>query len=303
MNHSRALPAALVIALFLSSGVALAQPSKKPAKDNKAKKGGFLRLTRDADDSPVALEVAIVRFRPADAKKKGVTIDLIGAVHVGEGAYYSRLNREFARYDSVLYELVAPEGTRIPKGGGTGSRHPVSLIQGGMKNMLELEFQLEKIDYTKKNLRHADMSPKQFAESMKNRGESMFGTFLRMMGYAMAQQNKGGGTSDMQLLAALFNKDRAMALKRVMAEQFEDMEGSLNVLDGPDGSTIVSERNKVALGVLKERIEAGDKKIAIFYGAAHMPDFQKRLLADFGVVRGKTRWLVAWNLKPAKEKP
>ena len=51
-----------------------------------------------------------------------------------------------------------------------------------MTRLLELEFQLRGIDYTADNLVHADMSPEQFAESMRRRGESMFQLFFRMLG-------------------------------------------------------------------------------------------------------------------------
>jgi hypothetical protein len=191
--------------------------------------------------------------------------------------------------------LVAPKGTRVPKG-GTESRHPVSMLQHFMGDVLELTFQLDEVDYRRKNMVHADMSPEQFAKSMQDRGESMFGMFLRMMGYATAQQNKNA-TTDAQLLMALFDKNRALALKRVMAEQFQDMEGSLLAINGPEGSTIISERNKVALDELRKQIKDGKKKLAVFYGAGHMPDFQKRLVDDFGLKRENTRWLVAWDLK------
>jgi hypothetical protein len=264
-------------------------------------KSGFLRLTKDEKQRPVALEAAIVRFAAKD-RRGGATVDLVAAVHVAEKSYYEQINREFEKYDVVLYELVAPEGTKIPKGGRKGSSNPVSMLQTGMKNLLELDFQLDDVDYTRKNLVHADMSPEQFSKSMKDRGESFWDLFARMMGYAIAKQSQNpGGTSDAQLLMALFDKDRALALKRIMAEQFEDLEGSMAALEGPKGSTIITQRNKAALEVLQKQIAAGKKKIAIFYGAGHMPDFQKRLRDEFGLTPVSTRWLVAWDLKDKKK--
>jgi len=276
-----------------------AQPADSPPQEKK-QADKFLRLLRDSDKVPIALQAAIVRCAPSDRGTKGPTIDLVAAVHVAEKSYYDLLNREFRKYDAVLYELVAPEGTKIPKGGRSGGS-PVSIIQQGMKNVLELEFQLEQIDYTRENMVHADMSPDQFADSMRNRGESFFTMFLRMMGYAIAQENRSGGKStDMQLLMAFFDKNRAMALKRVMAAQFEDMEGMLLAIDGPKGSTMIGERNKVALRTLRKQLTTGGQKFAIFYGAGHMPDLQKRLRKDFGLVPISVRWVIAWNLKSAQ---
>jgi len=220
---------------------------------------------------------------------------LIGAVHVGEKAYYKDLNKRFADYEVVLYELVAPEGTRVPKGGERkGVPHPVAGMQLGMKQMLELEFQLEQIDYQKENLVHADMSPEEFEKSMKDKGESFAQMFLRMMGQGMAQQKEGSG--DLDLLFALFAKDRARKLKVGMAKQFEDMEGQMAVFEGEEGSTIITERNRRALEVLSKQLKEGKKHIAIFYGAGHLSDMEKRLVKDFGCKRGEEEWLTAWKL-------
>ena len=206
----------------------------------------------------------------------------------------------------VLYELVAPSGTRIPKGAKPGS-HPVAMLQNGLKDMLKLEHQLEHIDYTKDNLKHADMSPDELAKSMTDRNESFMTMFVRMMGHAMAQQSaqKGKQTSEMDLLSAFFDPDRAGTMKRLMAEQFENLDGLMGALDGPDGSSLITERNKVPLKMLAEQIAAGKKKIAIFYGAGHMNDIEKHLVADLHLRRSGEEWLTAWNLEkaPAKAKP
>ncbi len=182
------------------------------------------------------------------------------------------------------------------------------MLQVGLTQVLDLTFQLDAIDYAKPNMVHADMSPQQFAESMQKRGESFWTILLRMMAHAMTQQDSSS-MSEAQLLAALLNRNRAVALKRIMAEQFRDMEGSINAIEGPNGSALITDRNKVALAELRKAIGAGKKKIAIFYGAAHMPDFQKRLQGDFELTPIETRWLTAWSLKdpkplpPAKPKP
>ena len=114
-------------------------------------------------------------FRYTSASRPGVAVDLIGAVHVGDKAYYDKLNELFEKYEVVLYELVAPEGTRIPKGGRkAGSGHPIGMMQEGMSSILELRHQLDCVDYTKDNLIHADMTPDEFSKTMDERGESFF---------------------------------------------------------------------------------------------------------------------------------
>jgi hypothetical protein len=262
--------------------------------------GKFLRVIRTDKGIVTGMETSIARYVPSDEKKKGPVVDLISAVHVGEKAYYKALDKAFEDYDVVLYELVAPEGTRVPKGGGE-RRGVVSGIQGGMKDILALEFQLEQVDYTKKNLVHADMSPDQFATAMKDRGESMASMLFKMMGASMAMQSemqaKGQGGAEMEMLLALFDPtNRALKLKRAMAVQFENMDNLSVMFGGKDGSTIIEGRNAAALEVLKKQIADGKQKIGIFYGGGHMPDLQKRLVKDFGMKFEKEDWLEAWSM-------
>ena len=292
----------LSVLLFVRLSHAEELPAPKPKNgvtDATVKPANrFVRLVRNSEDQPTAMETAVVSFTHKD-KKDGVVIDLIGAVHVGEKAYYEDLNKAFAGYDAVLYELVAPSGTRIAKGQKTSNRHVAGAMQNGMKGVLELEHQLEMIDYTLENMVHADMSPDDFSKSMADRGESFMGMMFKFMGQGMAQQSRlqaKGQSFEWDMLGALFADDRALVLKRLMAEQFEDLETSMAAFNGKDGSTIITERNKVALKKLSEELQAGKKHIAIFYGAGHLPDMEERLIADFGLQRTGERWLTAWDL-------
>src|SRR5687768_10000481 len=60
------------------------EPATTPAKEA-AGENPFLRVLRGADKQPLALETSIVRYRPANAQGGAgeVTVDLIGAIHVG----------------------------------------------------------------------------------------------------------------------------------------------------------------------------------------------------------------------------
>ena len=94
--------------------------SKEPAAAGS--KTTFLRLRRQRS---ARFDGNRDRARnPQSPEKQDVTIDLIGAVHIGEKAYYDKLNEEFEQYEALLSESVAPEGICAPKGGGTGSGHP-----------------------------------------------------------------------------------------------------------------------------------------------------------------------------------
>ncbi len=297
MRDRRYLLAFLGLCVALVARPAVADEA--PKEEKKAKEV-FLRVVRDDKKEPIALQTSIVRYVPAGKQFHGTTVDLIGAVHIGDKKYYEELNKAFEDYDAMLYELVAPEGTKIPKGGARGGANPVSGMQRGMQSMLDLEFQLDRIDYTKENFVHADMSPEEFSQSMKDKNESMLGIMFRMMGQGAKVQSQGN-SGDAEMLFALFASDRETRLKRAMAVQFENLEGQMSVLEGDKGSTIISERNKKALQVLRRELDGGKKKIAIFYGAGHLADMHERLLAEFELKKDTERWLTAWEIEPSKK--
>jgi hypothetical protein len=264
----------------------------------------WVRVQYDDKGKVRSMQTAIVRYAYAPSKdgkkQKPVEVDLIGAVHIGDIAYYRKLNDQFKQYDALLYELVAPEGTVVKQGRGTSNAHPVGAMQNAIKSLLELDHQLEYVDYTRPNFVHADMSPDEFAQSMKDRNESFLQMYFRLMGQAMAQQSelaeKGGGTSDFELISALFAKDRPRRLKTVLAKQLSEMESLMVSFGGEQGSVIISERNKKALGVLKKELAEDKKRVGIFYGAGHLNDMNDRLLKDFNLEPVSITWLTAWNL-------
>lgn len=275
----------------------------------------WVRLAKDDKGKPQALEVAVVRYVPARMTKQLAEVpagqlpnarqyvDLVGAVHVGDKAYYERLNRMFRQYQALLYELVAPPGTRVERGRGTSNWHPVGAVQNSISSMFELEHQLEQVDYTRPNFVHADMSPDEFGKSMTDREESFAQMYARMMGQAIAQQTEQasqGVSTDLEIFTAMFSEDRPRKLKIAVAKQFESMESVLSGMSGPEGSTLITERNKRALDVLKKQLKMGKRKIGVFYGAGHLNDMHERLVKDFGMQPVGIAWVEAWDLREKK---
>jgi hypothetical protein len=98
-------------------------------------------------------------------------------------------------------------------------------------------------------------------------------------------------------MSALFAEDRPRRLKIAMAKQFEGMEQLLVGFAGPEGSTLITERNKRALDVLEEELAAGKKKLAIFYGAGHLSNMDEQMTERFDMVPVSCDWLDAWDLR------
>jgi hypothetical protein len=124
----------------------------------------------------------------------------------------------------------------------------------------------------------------------------------------MARVDNGGDSSVGKpevsvgdLFGMLFGSNRELRLRRLLAEQFSDMDVLTAAFGGEEGSSLITDRNAAALNVLKAELRQGRRSIAIFYGAAHMDDFDRHLQQDFGMQPEETAWLEAWDLRePAK---
>jgi len=267
--------------------------------DTRAEQQKFVRLAFDDNDEPRSLQIAIVRYQ--SEQKKGVFVDLIGAVHIGDKSYYAELNQRFSEYDAVLFELVTSAADSLP-GRARGSEKQerfdlLSMVQGWMKTGLGLSFQLDEVDYWVDNMVHADMTHQEFKDSMAARGETLFSMFIDLWRSSMQEALKRSSAgSDLDFIKAIFSSNREQALKRMVAHELLNMEGLESAFSKGDGSTLLTERNKKALQILRHELDQGKQSLAIFYGAAHMPDMGKRLINEFGLFPQKVTWVDAWDL-------
>lgn len=278
----------------------VATPSRSAAAPLAEGDMEWVRCLKDDDGQPIALQTAVARYTGTPAgQRRPVVVDLIGAIHVGDLTYYQGLDRRFVQYDALLYELVAPEGTVVPRGGKVDNTNALGAMQSGMQGMLNLEHQLEQVDYTRPNFVHADMSPETLFATMEKRDEGFLQMYFRMVGQSIAEQTKAarrGESAEFDMMKALFAKDRPRQLKIAMASQLTQLEGLLTSFGGKKGSTLIHERNRTAMDVLAREITAGKQTLGIFYGAGHLADMDKRLRERFGLRQTEKEWVTAWDL-------
>lgn len=249
------------------------------------------------------LEVAIKSF----TLPSGQQVDLIGAVHIADAAYYQQLNQRFTGYDSVLFELVgdparltemAPltEEERRTQTAGGG----VSSVQLSAAKYLNLAFQLGAVDYRGKNMVHADASAEEFAKMQQARGESMLTLFARAMQVQLNGEMSRTAMKELDtfaLIRILLSEDSAAEFKKSLAKMFDQMESVTALLEGKDGSVILSGRNEVAVKKLKEVLaNRKQRRVAVFYGAAHLPGMEAALLTDMKAKAAGEEWLAAWTM-------
>jgi hypothetical protein len=271
----------------------------RAADEKKFEPAKFLRFVEEGKTGG-RLETAIATYENA----RGQKVHLVGAVHIADAGYYSSLNKIFEGYDALLYEMVKPKdldlGARDVQEEGFGSVNFVRMIQKGLKTFLDLDYQLDGIDYTKKNFVHADLTAEEFERMQDERGESIFVMMLQQMLREMLKgdASKTAQMDPMELLSALGSPDGARQLKLILAKQFQNMDEMVEQMEGPNGSVLLTERNKAAIKALKEQLAQGKKNLGIFYGAAHMKDLESRLINDLGFKRTGVEYRIAWDLTP-----
>ena len=265
----------------------------------------FMRVSKqERKKLPISYDTAIVKFTN---EKNNTEIDLIAAVHVGDKEYYAELNKIFKQYDAVLYELVAEENTKpqkpTEKSDSRSKKSVLSSFQSGMGSALALEFQLEHIDYHAPNMVHADLNPSEFVQRVSDRGDLVQMIYRALMfGIKKSGQDAQKDELKMQgrLLGSFFASDPTLSLKRVLAEETMNQVDDAAWIIGGNGSAIITDRNAAALKVLSRELKNGKKKIAIFYGAAHLVEFARSLEKDFQMKQTGINWLIAWDLTKDK---
>ena len=283
-----------LLALVPATARAADEATKDAPQADAEKSDDFVRFVPD-DHGGGTLQAAVVTYRNAD----GVAVHLVSALHVGEKSYYDGLSRTFKDYDALLYEMVKPKDAAAPAPGAKPAGGMVSMFQRFLKDVLELEFQLDAIDYSAPNFVHADLDAETFLALQEKRGESLVSLMLRSMITEMQRQQQGGGAppvSVFELLAAMNSPDSARQYKLLLARQFNGVEAQIAGLEGGEGTVILTERNKAALRVLKQTLAEGKKNVGVFYGAGHMQGIEAGLVDEMGFRKVGTEWRVAWDM-------
>lgn len=305
--HNRA-PYSLIVSLITTSLLLFLVACKDPEPSAPLTIDRVVRVQKDATDSE-NLEVLSARYvvQGSQTKNPDRYVDFIGAVHLGETEYFTELNNLFTQYDVVLFELVG-DPTKLAHIKVARKPSLLGSVQQKFADLLGLSFQLDEIDYTQPNFKHADMTPEQLSDAMDARGESAFTMILKVLKLSFDPElqkelQRTGYTSKVLdqmsplslLLRGPTDEERA-ELKRYMAHSLVSSDKVLSALEGVAGGVLIADRNAVAVEKVKEQLDAGVKKIAVYYGVGHLPDMDKRFREGVGVRLASTWWTPAWRL-------
>ena len=287
------LPALPAVADSQTSGSVLApQESQYPEK--------IVLYTVEANGKE-RLKTPVARYKD----KEGRIVDLVGAIHLGNAAYYKKLNRAFARYDKVLYEMVdgedLPEITRISRKVAAGTATPEEMLRfqqhikkqqersgaagllgayyAYMAEMMQLSLQSEVIDYGRTNLVYADMSMQEFSAAMEARGES----WMTLVWDSLRDGSFTGSGGSLYSASP-------ESLRRQVAKMLSAQAGASR----SEQRAIIVSRNERCFEVLDNLLQTDPeaRRVAIFYGAMHLRDMHKRLLERGFELQG-VQWITA----------
>ena len=255
--------------------------------------GDFIRISEDA--AHAQLQTAITRY-----EKDGTAVDLIGAIHIADKAYYEQLNQRFTHYDVLLFEMIGGENIaarlteKAQKPAAPGQANPQKLdtlrqLYSSACDLLHLTGQTDGIDYSAKNFVHADLTYDQFQSLQTERRESILSFFL-ISGIKAKTPEKQ--PNSIRMMRGLLTKNPDL-LKREIMITMDSGEDQIAAFAGE--SVIISDRNARCIEVLKTQLATHRRRIGIFYGAAHFPDMEKRLL-ELGFQRKEQEWLTAWEV-------
>jgi len=216
---------------------------------------------------------------------------LVGAIHIGSKKYYSEIQTLLDSQGTVLYEGVKPsKNAPAPVPAAKPDPNAPKPIYQVLSDALGLVFQLNEINYKHTNWVNSDLSMDDLDKLNKEKGggkPTSFDTIKQVLdpNSPMAKQ----------LAAMLGTASDGMkeALKLVIAASVAS--GKMPGVDATMQEIVIEARNKAALDVFAKTISAPapPKSVAIFYGAMHMPDMEKNLMATYGYKPAEQKWFLA----------
>jgi len=268
----------------------------------------YTRVARPDADT-VQLEITRRRFTPAEGQ--GPDLWLVAVSHIGETNYFQTLQTFLDRQKLVLYEGVGDPQSMPESEEDTGE---AGGLQATLAGSLGMAFQLDSIQYKRRHFKNSDMTYRQLEKLLRTEiqtraeeGGTPNPAFVALMG-AMDGSSWLGAVMHMGA-RLLGSSPKLKAMTRlIFIEILGGLKSDMSELQGvtPDMRdlllVLIRERNKVVLEDLKKSLNQRRPpvSIAVFYGAGHMPDLEKRVRAELGYQPAEDVWLPAIVVHPSK---
>ena len=271
------------------------EPPPLTAKDlpkiYQAHRGEYIRTIQSGTDT-FSLQTGSRLYRKAGS----TDVDLIGAIHAAEPAYYQELKRDLSNASLVLYEGVTDENQ--PR--FTDAQREKAMNKSAynrLANTHGLVSQHRGIPYAQKHYRNCDMSFQQMQQTLQHeiaQGGSK-GNAAQQAYNELNSVNSAVRGNNFMINTAISLIGSSHALKSRTRFMLVSMGAgkSEDHCSSPRLQTLmIQDRNAHVITELQKtlRKEPNQRRIALFFGAAHLPDFEKRLLRLGYRPAGPIRW-------------
>lgn len=153
---------------------------------------------------------------------------------------------------------------------------------------LGVDLQVRSIDYDRPGWEPADLPMEELLDRLWSRGE-------RSVTLEMLSNDSGLQQGAVRVLLSFVSKSDAFKkmVVRALGQAGETTRGG--GMDDVDRRIIIDERNDAVIESLRHELARDDapRSVAIFYGAAHMPDFESTLRSEFGLAPAEAVWMPA----------
>ncbi len=262
-------------------------PSGRVAAD---KPEAFLRTTPNDDPDAFmgsgTLDIATAAYEHPVSKRR---VYLVGVVHIGHAEYFEELQHELDAMDLVMWEGV---GAKEKPTRETAERFDVLFrVQVLLKNLLNLDFQLEEIDYERPFWRNSDVSINRLQTVLEERDlelipneklmKRVFGALFEVIDPEKVGRSEALGRSYRAVVAPSMVDPTAQFERAGMAAMKE---------------VLLDLRNRHVIDDLAQVLaEPGPERIAIFYGAAHLDGMDVAVREELGFEYLGSMWHEAWR--------
>jgi hypothetical protein len=213
---------------------------------------------------------------------------LVGVAHIGTKEYYSQIQAVLDARSIVLFEGVRPKtGKPVPPKNDPKASKPIYQILG---DAVGLDFQLTDINYQHPNWINSDLSMEELERLNRKGGKG------KPTGFDNVQKMLDPNSPQTKMLGQFFKTAPASvkeALKIFLVEKLAKVDTILAAtLDPTTLNVLLTARNQSILDTLEKVLEGPQptKSIAIFYGAAHLTEVQKAVMAKYGYRPQEQTW-------------
>lgn len=280
----------------------------------------------EGTNGTVALQVAVRDLVPR--RKKDPVVRLVGVTHLGAKEYYAALQGLLDGERLVLFEGVGATNKQFRAANEGYS------LQPALAKALGLQFQLHAIDYSGSNFVNSDLTLEEMGRVMsrESRKEGGGGGGEKAGSGAGGTGGAGDGEAALGDLVSMMDgsswagvflkfgvafigtspKLRA-TVKLLLIETLGSMEGDLGQAKGMPPSmqrlmeVLIRERNTAVIRDVSAAVARGRRSgrerlasVAVFYGAGHLADLEKRICEELGYRPSVERWYTAFEVNPGK---